>query len=56
MKLREHSLISQNSSVESHKVLLQHLSDILCGSSLFLWVSRVPSASNPADETFEAAV
>ena len=43
-------LISQNSSVESHKLLLQHLSDILCGSSLFLWVSRVPSASNPADE------
>ena len=42
------SLISMNSSVSTHVCILKALNRLAACSSLFLWVSRVPSASNPA--------
>ena len=44
------SAISMNSSVETHCRLLKFLSLLAEAKSLFLWIARVPSASNPADD------
>lgn len=44
------NLISMSSGVEVHAKLLRRLSHLSSKSSLFIWVSRVPSASNIADK------
>ena len=44
------SLISMNSSVDTHNALLKFLNEVASQQSLFLWAARVPSASNLADK------
>ena len=43
-------LISMNSSVAVHSAFLKFLNKFSSKQSIFMWVSRVPSASNPADK------
>lgn len=43
-------MISMYSPVQTHAAMLRKLSDIYADRSLFVWISRVPSVSNPADE------
>ena len=43
-------LISLYSRVTMHNVMLKQISEIVAVNSLFIWVARVPSASNPADK------
>lgn len=43
-------VISMYSLVQTHAAMLRKLSDIYADRSLFVWISRVPSVSNPADE------
>ena len=44
------SLIAMYSPILVHARLLSKLSEIVTSRSMFTWVSRVPSSSNPADE------
>lgn len=44
------SLISMYSPIKVHATLLSKLSQIVQDHSIFLWVARVPSPSNPSDE------
>lgn len=43
------NLISMTSPVPVQASLLRRLYSFCCSTSLFLWTSRVPSLSNPAD-------
>ena len=44
------SLISMYSPVVTHAKILHRLSDLTLECSMFLWICRVPSPSNPADK------
>ena len=44
------NLISMNSPVPVQSELLREMFSVVSKRSMYLWVSRVPSLSNPADE------
>ena len=44
------TLISFTSPILAHNALLRNLSTLIIEHSLFTWVARVPSKSNPADD------